>query len=347
MKAVMFDGVGSVKLGDVPKPDLQNSKDALIRVTHTSICGSDLHILTGRVPVEENFIIGHEAVGVVEKIGSDVKRVKPGDRVVVSVTIQCGECINCRRCQVALCKNGGIFGHGKRWGSFPGTQAEYLRTPYADMVLEPIPADMTEEQAMFVGDILSTGYMACENGSIRPGDVVVVFGAGPVGLCAVAAARLFGPSLIVSVDLLDYRLEAAKRLGADMVINSGQTDPVKEIRRITGGEGAEVTIEAIGSPEALNNCLASVRGAGSVSIVGVFPFAKVEVSIREILRQRLRITAGLANIVNMGRLLSLIRGGKLDLTPLITHRMPLSKAEDAYRLFSTRSENVLKIILRP
>lgn len=347
MKAVIFDGVGSVKVGDAPKPDLQTSKDALIRVTHASICGSDLHILSGRVTVEENVIIGHEGVGVVEKTGSDVKRVKPGDRVVVSVTIQCGECINCRNGQVALCKNGGMFGHGKRWGGFPGTQAEYMRIPYADMVLEPIPADLTEEQAIFVGDILSTGYMACENGSIRPGDVVAIWGAGPVGLCTVASARLFGASRIVSVDLLNYRLEAAKRLGADIVINPTETDVAKEIKKITDGRGADVTIEAIGSPEALNNCLESVKGGGNISIVGVFSFDKVEISIREMLRRRLQIRAALVNMVNMGRLMSLIKGGKLDLTSLITHRMPLSKAEEAYRIFSSRSEDVLKVLLYP
>jgi alcohol dehydrogenase len=347
MKAVLFDGVGSVKVGDAPKPDLQTSKDALIRVTHASICGSDLHILSGRVPVEENVIIGHEGVGVVEKIGSDVKRVKPGDRVVVSVTIQCGECINCRNGQVALCKNGGMFGHGKRWGGFPGTQAEYMRIPYADMVLEPIPADVTEEQAIFVGDILSTGYMACENGSIRPGDVVAIFGAGPVGLCTLATARLFGASRIISVDLLNYRLEAAKRLGADIVINPVETDVAKEIKKITDGRGADVTIEAIGSPETLNSCLESVKGGGNISIVGVFSFDKVEISIREMLRRRLQIRAALVNMVNMGRLMSLIKGGKLDLVPLITHRMPLSKAEEAYRIFSSRSEDVLKVLLYP
>ncbi|HUL31310.1 MAG TPA: alcohol dehydrogenase catalytic domain-containing protein, partial [Thermodesulfobacteriota bacterium] len=181
MKALLFDGVSTVNVGDAPKPDLQTSKDALIRVTHSSICGSDLHILNGRISVEKGVIMGHEGVGVVEKVGSDVKRVKPGDRVVVSVSVQCGECENCRKGLVAFCERGGIFGHGVGWGDFPGTQAEFMRVPYADAVLEPIPPSLSEEQAIFVGDILSTGYMACENGSIRPGDVVAVFGAGPVG----------------------------------------------------------------------------------------------------------------------------------------------------------------------
>lgn len=271
MKAVIFDGVGSVKLADAPKPDLQTSKDALIKLTHTSICGSDLNILAGKIKVGKDKIIGHEGVGVVEKVGSDVKRIKPGDRVVVPVSVHCGECTNCQKGRINFCEHFGMFGHQPGWGDLPGTQAEYMRIPYADVVLERVPPGVSEEQAIFVGDNLITGYMGCENGSLSPGDVVVVFGAGPVGLCAVAAARLFGPSLIISVDLLDYRLEAAKRLGADVTINSSQTDAAKEIKKIAQGQGADVAIEAVGSPETLNGCLESVRGGsdldfGSVSL---------------------------------------------------------------------------------
>jgi alcohol dehydrogenase len=347
MKAVLFEKVGSVKLGDVPKPDLQNAQDALIKVTHTSICGTDLHILKGQIPVDENTIIGHEVVGVVEKTGSDVKRVNPGDRVVVSCSVQCGQCTNCRNRLVAHCDHGGFFGCGKTLGGFPGGQAEYMRVPNADLLLEPIPENLTEEQAIFVGDILSTGYMASENGSIRPGDIVAIFGAGPVGLCAAATARLFGPSMIVSVDLLNYRLDAAKRLGADIVINSSQTDVVEEIKKITDGRGADVTIEAVGSFETFNACLESVKVGGNISIVGGFPNKMIEISVRNLMRRSLKIRAGLVNMVNMGPLMSLIQRGKLDLTSLITHRMPLRQAEEAYRIFSSRSESVLKVILYP
>jgi len=347
MKAVIFDGAGSVKLGDAPKPNLQDSKDALLRVTHTTICGSDLGIVQGKIFVEKDTIIGHEAVGVVEEIGLDIKRFKPGDRAVASYSIQCGECENCKNGRIVYCQNGGMFGHGKKWGGYPGTQAEYVRVPYADMVLEPIPADVTEEQAIFVGDILSTGYMACENGSIRPGDVVVVFGAGPVGCCTIAAARLFGPSTIVSVEVLDYRLAMAKRIGADIVVNASQANVADEIKKITHGKGADVAIEAVGSPKALENCIESLRQGGNLSIVGVFPLQKVELSMRQLLLQGLQIRLGRANLVNMGRLMSLIRGGKLDVTPLITHRMPLTDAVEAYDLFSSRTDHVMKIILNP
>jgi alcohol dehydrogenase len=347
MKAVLFEKVGAIRVGDVPKPDLLTSKDALVKVTSAAICGTDLHILEGGIPVEENTILGHEVVGVVEKVGSDVKRVKPGDRVVVSCTVQCGECINCRNHQVVLCVHGGIFGSGKLKGGFPGGQAEHIRIPYADWVLELIPGNLSDEEVIFVGDILSTGYMACENGSIRPGDIVVIFGTGPVGLCAVAAARLFGASKIVSIDLLNYRLEAAKHLGADIVINSGETDAVKEIGRITGGRGADVTIEAVGSFETLNSCIESVRAGGNISIVGVLPLGTVEMPMRRMLAKSLQIRMGVVNMVNMGILMSLIRHGKLQMISLITHRMPLSEAQDAYRIFGSRSENVLKVILYP
>jgi len=347
MKAVLFEKIGSVKLGEATKPDLETEKDALVKITNTAICGTDLHILNGNIPVEENTILGHEAVGVVEKIGSDVKRIKKGDRVVLSCTVQCGQCANCRKGLVALCKEGGIFGCGKQRGGFPGAQAEYIRVPFADMVLEPIPSELNEEQAIFVGDILSTGYMASENGLIQSGDVVVIFGAGPVGLCTIATARLFGPSLIVSVDLLDYRLEAAKCLGADIVINSSKVDILKEIKRITDGGGADVTIEAVGSAETLNYCIESVRGGGNISIVGVFPPGMVEISMKKMLIRNIQIRMGLVNMVNMGRLMSLIKHQKLDLTSLITHQMPLNKVNDAYRIFSSRSENVLKVILYP
>jgi len=177
-----------------------------------------------------------------------------------------------------------MLGHGVKWGGHGGTQTEYLRVAWADANLQPIPAGLSEEQAIFAGDILSTGYQACEYGSIRPGDVVAIFGAGPGGCCAVAAAWLFGPRRIVSVDLVNYRLEAAKRLGADIVINASQKNPVEEIKKMTDGKGVDVAIEAVGSIETFDGCFESVRPAGRVSIVGVFPFIKVGVSLRDMLR---------------------------------------------------------------
>jgi alcohol dehydrogenase len=348
MKAVMFDKVGSVRLGEVPKPDIEDSKDILIKVTHAAICGSDLHIVSGSVVVESGDTIGHEAVGVVEKVGSDVKRFKVGDRAVVSVSISCGECEPCRKGLLVFCEKAGMFGHGKKWGGYGGCQAEYLRVPWADVNAEPIPAGVTEEQAMLVSDNLSTGFMAAENGDIKPGDVVVVFGAGPVGCCAIHTARLFGPSLIVSVDMLDYRLEMARKLGADVTINAGKVNVVDEIKKLTKDKGADVAIEAVGgTTNALATCVDVVRGGGKISIVGVFPGSGVEIPMRQMLLKGLQIRAWRANMVNMGRLMSLIEHGKIDVTPLISHRMPLSESVEAYRLYTGRSGNVMKIILNP
>ncbi len=347
MKAVMFEKVGSVKVGDVPKPDIEDSKDILVKVTHAAICGSDLHIVSGNVPVEPNDTIGHEAVGVVEKAGADVKRMKPGDRVVVSVSVSCGECENCRKGLLVFCDKAGMFGHGKKWGGYGGCQAEYVRVPWADVNAEPIPANVTEEQAMLISDNLSTGFMAAENGSIKPGDVVAVFGAGPVGCCAVASARLFGPSVIVSVDMLDYRLEAAKRMGADVVINGNRQNVAEEIKAITEGKGADVAIEAVGRQDALHSCIEVVRGGGNISVVGVFPARGVEIPMRQMLLKGLQIRAWRANMVNMGRLMSLVEHGKIDVASLISHRMPLSRAIEAYRMYTSRTGDVMKILLIP
>ena len=347
MRAVIYDGVNAVKVVDVPKPELEAPQDALVRITHTTICGSDLGIVQGKIAVEKDAVIGHEAVGVVEEIGPGVKTVKPGDRVVISACVQCGTCEECGNGRVVYCREAGMFGHGEKWGGYSGLQAEYVRTPYADAVLEPIPDDVTEEQALFVGDILSTGYMASENGSVKPGDVVVVFGAGPVGCCTVATLRLFGPSAIVSVDMLDYRLEKAKQLGADIVINAGQMNAVEEIKKITDGKGADVAIEAVGSAGTLESCIESVKQGGNISVVGVFPLEPVQLSMRRLLLQGLQLRVARVNLVNMRSIIKLIRRGKLDLTPLITHRMGLAQAVEAYDIFSSRSQNVMKILLTP
>jgi alcohol dehydrogenase len=347
MKAVAYDGAGSVRILDVPKPVVEDTKDAIVQITHATICGSDLNILNGKIPVEENATLGHEGVGIVEDVGSDVKRFKKGDRVAVSYSVQCGECENCRNGLVVFCEYGGMFGHGTTWGGFGGSQAGYLQVPWADACLELIPEGVTEEQAMLVTDNLVTGYQACEFGSIAPGSVVAVFGAGPVGLCAMACARLFGPSFVVGVDLLDYRLEAAKKLGADAVINAGDMNPVEAIKELTDGKGADVCIEAVGSTDTLDACFESVRNAGNISVLGVFSFEKVGVNIRDMLRRNLQMRCGRANMIHMSRLLSLIKNGKLDMTSIISHRMPLEKAGEAYNLAVSRSENVLKIMLIP
>jgi alcohol dehydrogenase len=347
VRAVIYEGPGSVRVGDAPMPTLQDKMDAIVKITHSSICGSDMNILSGKISHDKGGIMGHEGAGVVYEVGPDVTMFKPGDRVVLPFSIQCGECETCRSGYVVSCERGGQLGHGKEWGGYGGTQAEYLRIPWAHANLQHIPDSLTTEQALFVGDILSTGYHASLNGSIQPGDTVAVFGAGPVGLCAVMTSRLFGPSKVITVDMLDYRLEAAIRLGADVVVNASKQDAVEAVKAATEGKGVNVAIEAVGSPATFDGCFESLRPRGTISIVGVFPFEKVGVSMRRLLRQGMTIRGGRANLVFMGRLLRLIEAGVLDPLPLITHRMKLEDALEAYRIFGTQSDNVLKIILEP
>jgi alcohol dehydrogenase len=347
MKAVVFGGIGKVKVTDLPKPALQKSTDVIVKVTHATICGSDLNILNGKIPVEEGAIMGHEAIGVIEEAGKDVTKAKKGDRVVVSYSVQCGTCDSCKRGLVVFCEKGGMLGHGATWGGFGGCQAEYLRVPWADANLQPIPAGVTEDEAMLITDNLATGYQGCEYGSVGPGDVVAVFGAGPVGLCAMACARLFGASMVVGVDLQNHRLEAAKRLGVDAVINPKEKNPAEEIKILTNGRGADVAIEAVGRTETFDFCFESVRKGGRISILGVFPFDKVGVSLRNLLRWNMQIRAGRANMIHMEKLMLLVSHRKLNMTSLITHRLPLSDAVEAYRIARSQTDNALKVMLKP
>lgn len=347
MKAVVFDGKDFVRIVEVARPKLEDPRDAIVRITHASICGSDLNILNGKIPVEENAIMGHEGVGIVEEAGLEVKRVKVGDRVLISYSVQCGECERCMEGLPVFCLKGGMLGHGEKWGGYGGTHAEYIRIPFADANLFPIPSTLSEEQAIFVGDILSTGYQANEYGEVERGDFVTVFGAGPVGLCAIHTGRLFGPKTIAAVDVIDYRLEAAKRLGADIVINALENDPVQKVLELTQGRGADVAIEAVGRPETFEACFNCVRLAGRISIVGVFEFDKIGISLRQMLRRNLQIRAGRVNLVNVYKLFSLIENRKLNPTLLITHRFSLEEAEKAYEMFRSKSDGVVKVILRP
>ena len=289
MKAMVYRGVGEVRLEDVPKPKILEPEDAILRVTTTAICGSDLHILHGLVGVEPGSIIGHECVGVVEEVGSAVTKVKPGDRALSMGGVNCGKCRACKNRLLFACENGGILGCGPLYGNLPGVQAEYARISYADETLEKIPEGLTDEQVLFVGDILATAYTGVsgvnpDGRGPKPGSVVAIFGSGPVGLCTVAVARLFGPSHIVAVDLEDYRLGMATRLGADKVINVSQTDPVAAIMDITDKWGADLVIEAVGSPDAFYSCLAAVATGGTVSVMGIIS-RPVEITFQQIVTQ--------------------------------------------------------------
>src|ERR1700694_3872576 len=268
MKALTFQGEGDVKVTDVPKPIIKDSGDALVKVTLGAVCGTDLHILHGQTPMNRGAVLGHEFVGVIEEVGAEVMRFKAGDRVVSSFFTSCGRCVLCRKGWFNQCVSKATFGHGESLGNLGGGQAEYVVVPLADHSMEPIPAGMTDEQAIFVGDILSTGFFGAERAEIRPGDVVAVVGAGPVGLMATMCAQLFGPARTFVVDMGDSRLEIAQGLGG-IPINASQVHPVEAILSHTGGIGADARIECVGLLSAVETAIQSVRGGGTISMVGV------------------------------------------------------------------------------
>ena len=345
MKAVTFHDTGDFRVMEVPKPSIQASGDVLLRVTLGSICGSDLHIYHGHTPINQGAVIGHEFVGVVEEAGPEVRRFKPGDRVVASFFTACGHCPLCRRGWYAQCDNKATFGHGEYFGDLGGGQAEYVVVPVADHTLEPIPEGMTDEQAIFVGDIMSTAYFGAERAEIRPGDTVAVIGAGPVGLCAVMASQLFGPARVYAVDMVDARLEMAQELGA-IPVDANQVHPVEFLQSRTHGLGVDASIECVGQTSAVETAIHAVRGGGTISMVGVpseteWPFPLMHAWLKD-----LTFRAGWCNVqAYMRPLLDLIAAGRLVPDRIISHRMKLDEAEEAYRMFDAREAT--KIVLTP
>jgi threonine dehydrogenase-like Zn-dependent dehydrogenase len=345
MKALTFQGVGDVKVIDVPKPNINGSADVLVKVTLGAVCGTDLHILHGQTPMNQGAVLGHEFVGVIEDVGTEVKRFKPGDRVVSSFFTSCGHCALCRKGWFSQCANKGTFGHGSNFGDLGGGQAEYVVVPLADNSMELIPAGMTDEQAIFVGDILSTGFFGAERAEIKPGDVVAIIGAGPVGLMATMCAQLFGPARVFVVDMIDGRLEAARNLGG-IPIDASQVNPVGEIQNQTGGIGADASVECVGLLSAVDTAINCVRGGGIISMVGVpsqrigdFPYLRVW-------SKSLTFRAGWCHVqAYMRPLLDLIASGRLRPDSIISHRMKLDDAEEAYRMFDAREGT--KIVLTP
>ncbi|MEO8743775.1 MAG: alcohol dehydrogenase catalytic domain-containing protein [Candidatus Dormiibacterota bacterium] len=345
MKALTFQGGGDVKVVDVPKPAIKSSGDVLVKVTLGAVCGSDLHILHGHTPMNEGAVLGHEFVGVVEEAGAEVKRFKPGDRVVSSFFSSCGVCALCRKGWFNQCVNKGTFGHGEYFGGLGGGQAEYVVVPQADHTMESIPPGMSDEQAIFVGDILATGFFGAERAEIKPGDVVAVVGAGPVGLMATMCAQLFGPARVFVVDMVDTRLETALDLGG-IPINASQVHPVEAIQRNTGGIGADSSIECVGLMSAVNTAIDCVRGGGTISMVGVPSAVLADFPYMTMWMKSLTFRAGWCNVqAYMRPLLDLIAAGRLHPEKIISHRMKLDQAEEAYRIFDAREAT--KIVLTP
>ena len=343
MKALTFQGEGTVKVIDVPKPAMKSPGDALIRVTLGAVCGSDLHILHGLTPMNKGAVLGHEFVGVVEDVGTEVKRFKPGDRVVPSFFTSCGVCALCRKGWFNQCVDKATFGHGEQFGNLGGGQSEYVVVPLADHSMERIPDGLTDEQAIFVGDILATGFFGAERAEIKPGDSVAVIGAGPVGLMATMCSQLFGPAQVFVVDMVDARLETAQELGG-IPINAKEVRPIDAIKERTGGLGADASIECVGLLSAVDTAIRSVRGGGTISMVGFPSAATGEFPYARVWAKSLTFRAGWCNVqAYMRPLLDLIAAGRLKPESIISHRMKLDEAEEAYRIFDAREAT--KIVL--
>jgi len=344
MKAAVYHGPGRPSWQDVPDPTIVAATDAVVRVDAVTICGTDLHILKGDVPtVDEGRILGHEAVGTIEAVGSSVSRRQVGDRVLVSCISSCGSCRFCREGRYGQCLGGGgwILGH-----RIDGTQAEHVRVPFADTSTYTIPEGVSDEQMLMLADIGPTGYeVGVLNGRVEPGDVVVVVGAGPVGLSSIMGARLFNPMHIVAVDRDESRLLAAKRLGAD-ITTTGSLDEVRSVvNELTDGLGADVAIEAVGVPATFELCAALVRPGGRVANVGVHG-APATLHLEDLWIRDVTITTGLVDTYSMPTLIKLVRGGRLDLAPLVTHRFGLSDLDRAYEVFGDAGRSgALKVVL--
>jgi alcohol dehydrogenase len=344
MRALVYHGPGQKAWEEVPKPRIADDTDAIVRVDVTTICGTDLHILKGDVPVvTDGRILGHEAVGTVEAVGSGVKRVKVGDRVLVSCISVCGTCRFCREGHPGQCLGGGgwILGY-----MIDGTQAEYVRVPFADTSTYAVPDGAADEDILMLADILPTAYeVGVLNGGVRPGDVVAIVGSGPIGLSAVMGARLLSPSHIVVIDLADSRLEAAKRFGADVTVNNSRQDPLEVIQSLTGGLGADVTIEAVGTPATFELAVKLSRPGGRIANIGVHG-EPAALHLEEQWIRNITITTGLVDAYSTPTLLRLLASHHIDAHQFITHHFALEEFGTAYDTFARPAETgALKVIL--
>jgi threonine dehydrogenase-like Zn-dependent dehydrogenase len=351
MKANVFHGKNNIRVEEVERPRA-GVGEAVIRTTLTTICGTDLHIVRGEYPVAPGLIIGHEPVGVIEELGEGVTGYAVGDRVLVGAITPCGQCRACLSGHASQCGHGEGYEAlgGWRFGNtINGAQAEYLRVPYAQANLAKIPNELTDEQVVLLADIASTGFGGAESANIKIGDSVVVFAQGPIGLCATAGAKLMGASLIIGVDGDENRLAMAKRMGADVVLDYRDVDVVAEVQRMTDG-GADVAIEALGTQQTFESSLRSLRPGGTLSSLGVYsgklqiPYEAFAAGIGD---HRIVTTLCPGGKERMRRLMEVVRNGRVDLTPLVTHTFPLDRIGEAYELFGERLDGVLKVAIKP
>ena len=351
MRANVFRGKNDIRVEEVERPRA-GVGEAVIRVTLTTICGTDLHILRGEYPVSPGLVIGHEPVGVIEELGPGVVGYEVGERVLVGAITPCGQCRACLSGHLSQCGHGGGYEAlgGWRFGNtINGAQAEYLLVPHAQANLAKIPDGLTDEQVVLLADIASTGFSGAESGRIKIGDSVVVFAQGPIGLCATAGAKLMGAALVIGVDGDANRLAMARRMGADVVLDYRAVDVVSEVMRLTGG-GADVSIEALGTQATFESALRSLRPGGTLSSLGVYagklqvPYEAFAAGLGD---HRIVTTLCPGGKERMRRLLEVVRSGRVDLTPLLTHAYPLDKITEAYELFGERTDGVLKVAVKP
>ena len=344
MRAVTFQAPGQVRVEEKADPEIAAPNEALVRVEASGICGSDLHIYHGRVPVEPGFTIGHEFVGTVLAVGEEVERVAVGDRVLGTFHTACATCGSCLRGDYHRCRNGQTFGHGANLGDLQGAQAELLLVPRANLTLRRVPEGMSADVALFAGDVMGTGYHAVAHAEMKAGDTVAVLGLGPVGLCAVQAAVAGGAVHVFAVDTVEERLAMAERFGATP-LHLTEADPKGAVRAATEGLGVDVVVDAVGDPGPLALAVSLARDAGTVSGIGAYA-GKGEVPLGLAWLKGLQLRLGLANVIaHVDRVLALMEAGKLDPSPLVTHHMSLGQASEAYEIYDRRE--ALKIVLTP
>jgi alcohol dehydrogenase len=343
MQALVYRGPGQKKLEDRAKPTVKSPTDAVVRITRTTICGTDLHILKGDVPsCKPGTVLGHEGVGIIDAVGSGVSTFKPGDHVLISCISSCGRCAPCRKGMYSHCTTGGwILGN-----SIDGTQAEFVRIPYADTSLYPIPAGADDEALVMLSDILPTGFeCGVLNGKVQVGSSVAIVGSGPIGLAALLTAQFYAPAQVIMVDLDDNRLEVAKRFGATAVVNSAKGDAAQQVMDLTGGRGVDTAIEAVGIPATFKICQDVVAAGGTIANVGVHG-CKVDLDLERLWSHNVTITTGLVDTFSIPMLLKTVQSKRIDAGKLITHRFKLSETLAAYDTFSEAADSkALKVII--
>lgn len=385
MKAAVFHKPGDIRVDTVPDPAIIDPRDVILRITSTAICGSDLHILSGAVPQKDPMIMGHEFMGIVEEVGSAITNLKKGDRVVVPFPISCGKCFFCTHeaspaCENSNYKNYGpagnvadqkgaaLFGYTDLYGGYSGGQAQYVRVPYADVSPRIVPEELSDEQALFLTDIFPTGWSAIDWAQLKGGETVAIFGSGPVGLMAQKAAWINGAGRVIAIDPLDYRLEKARTVNKVETLNPHQVDVVAAIREMTDGRGADVCVDAVGfeperslmdkvkatfnfekgSMKVLDMCFEAVRRMGTVSIMGVYGSPYDNFPLYRIFDKGITIKQGQAPVLNyIDKLIGLVEERKVVLDDIITHTLPLDEAEHAYKMFDEKTDDCVKVVLKP